>query len=132
MAKIKIAGDAMVITSSKKLEDIKLLEKYSPRALRLIKDVDGEKEEIFSVATTTGKGSISTYGACFGSAAHDGTGLATITLEIPSDVKDAEAYAEERIGVSILRLNELEKQFDEAIAAVVTQKEEIKANIEVV
>ena len=35
MAKITIAGDAVVITSTQKLEDIKLLEKYRPKALCL-------------------------------------------------------------------------------------------------
>ena len=42
MAKITIAGDSIVITSSKTLAAIKDLEKYRPKALRLYeRDEDG-------------------------------------------------------------------------------------------
>ena len=47
MAKITIAGDAAVVTSAMKLEDIKTIEKYRPKELVLKGGEDG-KEPIFS------------------------------------------------------------------------------------
>ena len=51
MAKIVIAGDAVVVTSAMKLEDIKTIEKYRPKELVLKGGEDG-KEPIFGVGTT--------------------------------------------------------------------------------
>ena len=66
MAKIVIAGDAVVVTSAMKLEDIKTIEKYRPKELVLKGGEDG-KEPIFGVGTTHGAGSINAVGASFGS-----------------------------------------------------------------
>ena len=41
MAKITIAGDAAVVTSAMKLEDIKTIEKYRPKELVLKGGEDG-------------------------------------------------------------------------------------------
>lgn len=129
MARITIVGDAMVVTSTKTLEDIKTLEKFRPKALALFSE-DG-KEEIFKVGTTTGEGSIGTYGASFGSASHDDKKLATITMSIPTGTDDAKKYAEEKIGVAIINLNKVEEQFDAALAEVENEKAEVRANITV-
>lgn len=43
MAKITIAGDAVVITSSLKLDDIKTIAKYRPKALTLMGGDDGQR-----------------------------------------------------------------------------------------
>ena len=48
MAKIVIAGDAVIVTSTMKLEDIKTIAKYRPKALTLMGGEDG-KEPIFAV-----------------------------------------------------------------------------------
>lgn len=65
MAKITIAGDSIVITSSKTLEAIKDLEKYRPKALRLYeRDEDGSKTEVFRVASGS-TGVINGNGAVF-------------------------------------------------------------------
>mgnify|MGYP000937705903 CR=1 FL=1 len=62
MAKIVIAGDAVVVTSAMKLEDIKTIEKYRPKELVLKGGEDG-KEPIFGVGTTHGAGNINAVGA---------------------------------------------------------------------
>lgn len=62
MAKIVIAGDAIVVTSAMKLEDIKTIEKYRPNALTLMGGEDG-KEPIFAIGTTEGCGNINQVGA---------------------------------------------------------------------
>lgn len=129
MAKITICGDAMVVTSTKTLEDIKTLEKYRPKALALYSE-DG-KEEVFRVGSSNGKGSISTYGASFGSVSHDDNKFATITMDIPAGTTDAEAYAEEVIGVAIINLNKVEAQFEAALEEVKAEKAEVRSNITV-
>lgn len=129
MAKITVIGDAMVITSSKRFEDIMLLEKYRPKALALYSE-DG-KDEIFRVGTTNNAGSINTYGASFGSVSHDGQELATITLGIPSgiDSTEVEDYVEDVVGTAILNLNKVEEQIDDAIEEVWAERAEIRQNI---
>lgn len=132
MAKITIAGDAVVITSTQKLEDIKLLEKYRPKALCLYETGEnGKKEEVFKVGSTTGEGAISMYGASFGSTTHDEEKLATITMTLPRGVADAKQYVADAVGVAILNLNKVEAQFAEALADVTAEKETVMENITV-
>ena len=47
MAKIVIAGDAVVVTSAMKLEDIKTIEKYRPKELVLKGGEDGVSAALF-------------------------------------------------------------------------------------
>ena len=132
MAKITIVGDAVVITSTQKLEDIKLLEKYRPKALCLYETGEnGKKEEVFKVGSTDGNGAISVYGASFGSTTHDDEKLATITMSLPRDVSDAKQYVADAVGVSILNLNKVESQFAEALAEVVAEKAAVMENISI-
>lgn len=129
MARIIIAGDAMVIESAHTMEDIKTLEKHSPKALALV-DADG-KTEIFRVGTTSGKGNINTYGASFGSSAKNADKKAIITMEIPAGVTDVKAYAEETVGVAINHLNKVEAQFEAALASVKAEMEKVRSSITV-
>ncbi len=132
MARITIVGDALTVTSSKKLEDLKLLEEYRPKALRLTEaNADGKQEEIFRVSTTTGKGSINQYGASFASATHDDAKLATITMEIPAGTEDAVEYAAKRYGLAVLLLNRVEAGVDAALEDIKSEMRDIRANITV-
>ena len=132
MAKITIAGDAIVITSSQKLEDIKLLEKYRPKALSLFETGEnGKKDEVFKVGSTTGEGGITQFGASFGSTTHDDEKFATITMSLPRGVTDAKKYVADTVGVAILNLNKVEAQFAEALAEVVAEKAAVMENITV-
>lgn len=130
MAKIIIAGGAMVVTSSAKLEDIKTLEKYAPKALSLFeKDEDGKKEETFRVTVGTGKGSIGSFGATFDGATYDKDGKATITMDIPAGTKDAKEYAAETVGKAVMQLNKVEAQFAAALEGVEAEKKAVRENI---
>lgn len=132
MAKITIVGDAMVVTSTKTLENLKTLEKYRPKALRLYETNDeGKREEVFTVGTTKGTGSINQYGASFASETHDDAKLATITLPIPTGTANAKEYAAEKIGVAITLLNKVEAQIDGALADVAAEKAKVLENITV-
>ena len=129
MARIIIAGDAMVIESAHTLETIKTLEKHNPKALTLLDD-DG-KTVIFKVGTTSGKGNINVYGASFGSASKNDEQKAIITMELPADTTDAKAYAENFVGTAIIKLNAVEAQFESALAGVEAEKATIRESITV-
>ncbi len=134
MAKIKVVGNKMFVTSEVKTEDIKLLQKYRPDALSLFRDgTDGVKVPEFTVCTTNGNGEIGVHGAAFGATAMDGSGLAIIVKDLPADVTPgnvAEKVAD-IVGVSILNLNKVEAQIGPALEEVAAEKADILANITV-
>lgn len=126
MAKIIIAGDAVVVESAFTLEEIKTLEKYRPNALVLF-EADG-KTERFKVNTNS-VGSISQYGVSFNSSSKNEGHKAIVTLGLSPSVEDVTAYVENVIGVSILYLNEVERQFADALAEVSEEKARIRDSI---
>lgn len=128
---IKIAGSACVIESAHSLDDIKTLEKYRPKTLVLYEGEAGKKEEVFRVGTTPkGTGTINVYGAAFGPQSSK-DGKATITVMIPDGTENTKAWAEEHIGVAILNLNKVEKQFASALTEVKEEKKAVSDTITV-
>lgn len=128
-ADVKIVGNACVIESGVSLEDIKVLQKFRPKMLRLYETVDNKREEVFCVGVTkTGNGSISECGASF-SPTPAANGKAAITLIIPEGVDDPVMWATETIGVSILKLRKVETQFADAMADVEAERAEVAAAI---
>ncbi len=130
MAKIVIAGDAVVITSALKLEDIRTIEKYRPKELVLKGGEDG-KEPIFALGTTEGSGNINAVGASFGRESHDAEKLATITMctnGVTGDVKD---WVADHLGGAIINLNQLEAKLPAVLDAIAAQKAEVMSNITV-
>lgn len=132
MAKITIAGDAVVVTSAIKLEDLKTIKKYRPEALTL-KGGEDNKEEIFKVSVTDGDGSINKFGATFGSATRDDAKLATFTMVINgigegADIKDVVA---DKIGSSIINLNKLEASLPAVIEEITAEKASVLEKITV-
>lgn len=126
---IKIAGSACVIESARTLDEIRLLEKYRPKVLSLFEGEGNKREEVFRVGVAgQGTGSINTYGATFG-AQTSAEGKATITMMIPDGTGDVKKWAMDKIGVSILNLNKVEAQFEEAIVSVVAEHDEIENTI---
>lgn len=131
MAKIVIAGDAVVVTSTLKMEDIKTIEKYRPNDLVLKGGEDG-KEPIFRLGTTTGAGSINSVGASFGREASDGSGLACITMVksgVPTD--EVKEWTADTLGSAIINLNALEAKLPEVLDAIAAQKATVMENITV-
>lgn len=130
MAKIVIAGEAVVVTSAIKLEDLRKVAKYRPDALVLKGGEDG-KEPIFRVGVCSGTGKINKYSAEFGAETHDDAKLATITLvtgALEGDIREAVAEA---IGASILNLNKLEETIPAVLAEIDAEKAAILGNITV-
>ena len=133
MANINIMGGSAVITSTKSLESIKTLEKYRPSALVLKeKDDDGIVTEVFRVGTT-GKshGSIGECGASFGGSSYDEAKLATITVALPTGLKDPKEYVAEVYGNALNNLNKVEAQIDGALAEVQAERDAVMESINV-
>lgn len=130
MAKITIAGNAAVITSSIKMEDLKTAKKYRPEALVLKGGEDG-KEPIFAVDVAC-QGSLNQYGITFDSVANDGSGNASVTIAIANkgdDVKEAFADA---TGVAISNLNKVEAQLLLALEEIDADKAAVMESITVI
>ena len=131
MAKVVVAGEAVVITSSLKLEDIKNIAKYRPGELTL-KGGENGKEPIFAIGVTTGAGSINQNGASFGREASDGSTLATITMiaegQKPGNIKE---WVADTLGGALVNLNALEAKLPEVLDAIAAEKATVMANITV-
>ena len=130
MAKIVIAGDAIVVTSAMKLEDIKTIEKYRPKALVLMGGEDG-KEPIFAIGTTPGAGNINAVGASFGAETHDDSKLACITLFLTGVTGDVKEYVADRLGTALIQLNKLEEKLPAVLAEIAEEKAAVLGNITV-
>ena len=129
MANIVIAGDAVVVKSNLKLEDIKTISKYQPKALTLMGGEDG-KEPIFAIGLTTDAGDINVNGASFGRA--DAEGKATITMVMQGvPTEKAKDWVADRLGSAIMHLNTLEAKLPEVLSGIATQRAAVMENISV-
>ena len=131
MAKIRVAGESVVVTSDVTLENYKMIAKYRPAKLVLRGGDDG-KEPIFAVGVTSNpRGSINKVGAEFGGIAHDGSGKATITFDLPCGDGDVKERVAEKIGVAIIYLNKLEEVLPDVIREIAAEKNAVMENISV-
>ena len=133
MAKIKIVGNAAAITTDIQLDQIKKLEKYDPKALRVYTpDESGKPIEVFRVRSAEGgDGEMNGRGAVFTKAAHDGSGKAVITVMLPDEIEDVSAYVSDKYGFGLANLIAVEAQVGPALEQVAAKQAAIAANIEV-
>lgn len=130
MAKITILGDAVVVTSAMKLEDLRTIQKYRPDALVLKGGEDG-KEPIFAIHTTKGNGSINQYGASFSAETRDEAKLATITVVASNVEGDIKEFIADKLGSAIINLNKLEATLPAVVQAVNEEKAQVMNAISV-
>ena len=134
MAKVVIAGNAVVITSSMKLEDIRTIKKYYPDALVLQGGKYGQ-EPIFAIDVENnadGCGKINQYGASFAASTRNSENLATITLVCSGDVKgDIKEYVADKLGLAISRLNMLEETLPDILHVIETKKAQVIGSISI-
>lgn len=128
MAKMIILGNAVVVTSTRTLEEFKELQKYMPESLVLS---DEEGNPIFKVGVSE-VGNFNKYGVSFDSEARDMSGKATVTLDLPYDVDNAVAYVRDTYGSALLNLNKIEEGMTDAFEALEKVKEEVAESIVVV
>jgi len=125
-AKVTVVGEAAVITSALKLEDIKTAKKFRPEALQLLED----KKQVYAIdVTERSSGAINGYGATFSNVT-DAEGHATITLtaDRTGDIKE---MIQDKIGLALLKLKKVEDNFAEALAGINADKAAIAELIEV-
>lgn len=127
MAKIKVTGNAAVITSAIKFADIEKAEKYRPDALKL-KDEEG-KNEIFAISIGINP-QANGYGIVFDGKTHDENGYATYTQLIPCIEEGLEEAIADFYGEAILKLNKLEEVFDARIKEIDDERKAILSQIE--
>jgi hypothetical protein len=127
--RVKIAGNAVVLTSELKFETIKKLEKYNPDALCLVENRKDEEVEIFRIQTGA-KASISKYGIVFATA--NKNGCANVTFMIPEDITDKVSYVKDNYATILLMLKDIEAvatvasaEFDEAYEKLNEEIEEV-------
>ena len=131
MAKINVVGESVVITSDIKFDDYKMVAKYRPGKLVLKGGTDNE-EPVFAIGIASDpRGSINRVGAEFGSEAHDGSGRATITMDLPKTDGDIKEAVAEYIGSAILDLNKLEETIPEVVREIAAEKSAVMENITV-
>jgi hypothetical protein len=125
MAKITIAGDAVVVTSAFGLEELRTIQKYRPKALILKGGEDG-KEQIFAIGTTSvGSGNLNSVGASFAGESHDGEKKATITLSSTGVTGDLKEYVANELGGAIMSLNKLEATLGEVLEKIKTERDAV-------
>ena len=111
--RIKIVGNAVVLTSKLPFATIQKMEKYNDKALALYAEEDGEVNEIFRIMTGT-CASIGKYGIVFNEANKEGFARATVLL--PEEVTDKRQFVKDNFGSAIFMLNNLEKAVEKACA----------------
>lgn len=132
MARIKIVGNAVVVISSMKMEDLETIKKYRPNALTLYEGEGKEKEPVFKIGVGKNYGVINKYGAEFGGTTHDDAALATITMVVGEEVEDIKGYVADNIGYPILQLNKLEATLQAVLDEIRAEKATIESNITIV
>ena len=129
-ARVRILGNAFVITSKLKFENIKKMEKLSNETLCLVEiEKDETINEVFRIST--GKvASISSYGITYNEANTEGYAIATSTF--PADVTDKKAFIKDNLAKVMLMLDELEAHIAEDLVKLEKRYEELDKDIEIV
>ena len=127
MAKITIAGSSYVIASAIPMADLEAVKKYRPSALTL---ADEETKEVY-FKVGIGSNSLSDHGVSFGGVSNDEEKVATATLPIPADVKDAKEYVLDKAGMAIANLNKVEKGITAALEDIRAERDAIAENIKI-
>lgn len=131
MAKITISGDAVTVTSALKLEDLRTIKQYRPKALSLMGGEDN-KEPIFGIGVTNGCGDINSFSVSFGRETHDDAKLAYVTMGIDDEIDgDIKEFVADRIGAVIMNLNKLEETLPTVLEEIKSERDKVLSNITV-
>lgn len=132
MSKVCIAGDALVVTSSMKMEDLKNIAKYRPAALTLMGGEDN-KEPVFKIfIKENGDGSLNNKGVVFTGVTHDDDKFATATLCARGVTGTLNDWIADNFGAGIIALNKLEAQLPAVLAEIAAEKALVLESITVI
>ena len=130
--RIALIGDAVVVTSTLKVEEIETLKKYNSDALKIF-DADGN--QTFGVSYENGNGTLSKKGVVFGSPSRDGNGFATLTInleteeDVPADL--LKEMIADMLGDIPTKLEVIEQQAPAALSEVNAAREALINSITV-
>jgi len=128
MAKVTIAGNSYVITSTASLADLETVKKYRPSALAI---TDPEtKETLFRVGI--GSSSLNDFGVSFGGVSNEDKKFATATLPIPADIEDAKEYVLDKAGLALVNLEKVEGEIAEVLEEIRAERNSIAESIKVI
>lgn len=123
MAKLNVIGNAAVITSTIKYEDIKTVKKYRPDALVLY-DGEGEKKKpVFAI--DVGAPQANQICIIFNGKTHDDDGFATYTELIPSSAGNIKEELADIFGATLTGLKKIEATFPAIIEEIKTDREAV-------
>ena len=110
MAKVKIFGDAIIVTSSLKTKEIQLIEKFDRRALTLYnREIDGSiGAPEFAIATTKGAGAFINNGIIFDKTNEQGYAMLTFLEAAGKNKTEKLDNFKEKFAMAMVRLNTLE------------------------
>lgn len=129
MAKINVTGNAVVITSTVKFEDIAKAKKYRPDALILCEEKGGELTPVFGVDVGR-EAKWNEYGITFNGKTHN-DGFATLTELIPTIEEGLEEAIADLYGAVILKLNKFEEKFPAALEEIKAEREKVLGTISI-
>ena len=128
MASLSIVGDQAVLKTNMKLDTIKLLEKFDPKAL-VLRDAEGEVK--FGVASSERVNHIPSFGVTFSKASDDGTAFISFPAPpVPEGVQPKQHYAK-LFGMVLANLKTVEHQVGAAAADVDRQLSEAAEDINI-
>jgi len=133
MKKVKIFGNAFVITSNLSAADIELCKKHNPDALTL-KDKDGKT--YFSVSYNEGNPFIAKFanggsGITFDGKTRNAEAKATFTGKIPAGTTNVAQYVATEIAGVASRLEEIEELVKAAAEKITADNKKLLDKIEV-
>lgn len=127
MAKILVAGDAVIINSALPLEDLKMVKKYRPEALNLYSGKENENLE-FSILVGCGSG-VCPMGIGFDSETRDEAKLATLTVMLSEVTGDLKEYVADKFGCIMTNLNKIEATLPAVIEEIRAEKAAVMSGI---
>lgn len=116
-----------VLTSTLKKEDIDLVKKYRPEALK-IKDSEGN--DVFAMSYSEGKSGVSKFGITFGGTGK--TGYAIVVGNLPATLPagvSAKDYVADEVGSALAYINKLEASLPEVVAAIKSERNTLVESI---
>lgn len=113
MARTTVCGQAIVVTSTLKLEELKKVKKYRPEEL-ILKDKKDEPVFVLDI----GPSSLGTYGASFCEETRDEGKKAIMTIVTTYDGEDIKDYVVDKFGGALAHLNELEEKLPAVVAEI--------------
>lgn len=119
-----VTGNALVITSSVKVEEIEKLKKAAPEALTLYKEENGKKNPDFIVGVEMScPACVEEFAVVFDGKAYD-TGFATATVGLPNfeGKEEAQNYVADHYGAALTKLRAWEQTVPAVLARVAAER----------